>query len=81
MLTTFSIFQFVKDKLKKTEKDSPEYNALFEVYNFIRVNMNSMYGMGSGSTSISESIDDYDPDWYAKERAAQFLKHELEEEK
>ena len=45
MLTPFAIYRFVKDKLGQTEKDSPEYNALFEVYNFIRVNMNSTYGM------------------------------------
>lgn len=102
MLTVFSIYQYVKGKLEKTEKDSPEYNALFEVYNFIRVNMNSSYGMSSNDSTPEYDMSSSDPtptpdqfqnwwkkkqmeskpnpDWYLKERAAQFMKHELEEE-
>lgn len=45
MLTVFSIYQFVKDKLEKTEKGTSAYDALWDVYQFIRVNMNSSYGM------------------------------------
>lgn len=80
MITVFSIYQYVKGKLDKTTEGTSAYDVLWDVYQFIRVNMNSSYGMSSSdSTSISEPID-YDPDWYTKERAAQFLKHELEEE-
>lgn len=45
MLTVFSIYQYVKNKLEKTEKGTSAYDALWDVYQFIRVNMNSSYGM------------------------------------
>ena len=45
MLTVFSIYQYVKNKLEKTEEGTSAYNALWDVYQFIRVNMNSSYGM------------------------------------
>ena len=81
MLTPFAIYQYVKGKLEKTEEGTSAYDALWDVYQFIKVNMNSSYGISSSDPAhISEPIDDYDPDWYTKERAAQFLKHELEEE-
>ena len=54
MLTVFSIFQYVKGKLEKTEKGTSAYDALWDVYHFIRVNMNSSYGMMSGEMSITE---------------------------
>ena len=90
MLTTFAIYQYVKDKLEKTTKGTSAYDVLWDVYQFIRVNMNSSYGMSStDSTPISEpdwckkvqTESKPNPDWYLKERTAQFLKHELEEEK
>lgn len=88
MLTTFAIYQYVRGKLAQTEKGTSAYDALFEVFNFIRVNMNSSYGMTSNDpTPISEpdwckkqTVSKPNPDWYLKERAAQFMKHELEEE-
>ena len=45
MITVFSIYQYVKNKLEKTEKGTSAYDALWDVYQFIRVNMNSSYGM------------------------------------
>lgn len=45
MLTVFSIYQYVKGKLEKTEEGTSAYDALWDVYQFIRVNMNSSYGM------------------------------------
>lgn len=45
MLTIFSIYQYVKSKLEKTNEGTSAYNALWDVYQFIRVNMNSSYGM------------------------------------
>lgn len=45
MLTVFSIYQYVKGKLEKTEEGTSAYNALWDVYQFIRINMNSSYGM------------------------------------
>lgn len=45
MLTVFSIFQYVKGKLEKTEEGTSAHDALWDVYQFIRVNMNSTYGM------------------------------------
>lgn len=45
MLTVFSIHQYVKNKLEKTEEGTAAYDALWDVYHFIRVNMNSSYGM------------------------------------
>lgn len=45
MLTVFSIYQYVKNKLEKTEEGTAAYDALWDVYHFIRVNMNSSYGM------------------------------------
>lgn len=45
MLTVFSIYQYVKNKLEKTEEGTSAYDALWDVYHFIRVNMNSSYGM------------------------------------
>jgi hypothetical protein len=44
MLTVFSIYQYVKNKLEKTEEGTAAYDALWDVYHFIRVNMNSSYG-------------------------------------
>ena len=54
MITVFSIYQYVKNKLEKTDKGTSAYDALWDVYQFIRVNMNSSYGMMSGETSITE---------------------------
>lgn len=45
MLTVFSIYQYIKGKLEKTEEGTSAYNALWDVYEFIRINMNSSYGM------------------------------------
>ena len=45
MLTVFSIYQYVRAKLEKTEEGTSAYDALWDVYHFIRVNMNSSYGM------------------------------------
>lgn len=45
MITVFSIYQYVKNKLEKTEEGTSAYDALWDVYHFIRVNMNSSYGM------------------------------------
>ena len=45
MLTVFSIYQYVKGKLEKTKEGTSAYNALWDVYQFVRVNMNSSYGM------------------------------------
>ena len=45
MLTVFSIYQYVKNKLEKTNEGTSAYNALWDVYQFIRVNVNSSYGM------------------------------------
>lgn len=45
MLTVFSIYQYVKGKLEKTEEGTAAYDALWDVYAFIRINMNSSYGM------------------------------------
>lgn len=90
MLTVFSIYQYVKGKLEKTDEGTSAHDALWDVYQFIRVNMNSSYGMSSSdSTPISEpdwckkvqTESKPNPDWYLKERAAQFMKHELEEDK
>lgn len=54
MLTVFSIYQYVKNKLEKTEKGTSAYDALWDVYHFIRVNMDSSYGMMSGEMTIQE---------------------------
>ena len=54
MITVFSIFQYVKGKLEKTEKGTSAYDALWDVYHFIRVNMDSSYGMMSGEMTIQE---------------------------
>lgn len=54
MITVFSIYQYIKGKLEKTDKGTSAYDALWDVYQFIRVNMNSSYGMMSGETSITE---------------------------
>lgn len=45
MITVFSIYQYIKGKLEKTDKGTSAYDALWDVYQFIRVNMNSSYGM------------------------------------
>ena len=52
MLTVFSIYQYVNDKLKKTEKGTSAYDALWDVRQFIRTNMNTSYGMSSDKTSM-----------------------------
>ena len=54
MITVFPIFQYVKGKLEKTEKGTSAYDALWDVYHFIRVNMDSSYGMMSGEMTIQE---------------------------
>lgn len=54
MLTVFSIYQYVKDKLEKTEKGTSAYDVLWDVYNYIQINMNSSYGMTSGEMTIQE---------------------------
>ena len=45
MLTVFSIYQYVRAKLEKTDEGTAAYDALWDVYHFIRINMNSSYGM------------------------------------
>jgi hypothetical protein len=45
MITVFSIYQYVKNKLEKTDEGTAAYDALWDVYAFIRTNMNSSYGM------------------------------------
>lgn len=58
MLTVFSIYQYVKNKLEKTEEGTSAYNALWDVYHFIRVNMNSSYGMMDQDPEMSVSEKD-----------------------
>lgn len=58
MLTVFSIYQYVKSKLEKTEEGTSAYNALWDVYHFIRVNMNSSYGMMDQDPEMSVSEKD-----------------------
>lgn len=53
MLTVFSIYQYVKNKLEKTEEGTAAYDALWDVYHFIRVNMNSSYGMMDSDLHMS----------------------------
>jgi hypothetical protein len=48
MLNVFAIYSYVKDKLKQTEKGTSAYEALFDVYSFIRQNMNASYGATTG---------------------------------
>ena len=54
MLTVFSIYQYVKNKLEKTKEGTAAYDALWDVCQFIRVNMNSSYGMMGGEMNITE---------------------------
>lgn len=58
MITVFSIYQYVKNKLEKTEEGTSAYNALWDVYHFIRVNMNSSYGMMDQDPEMSVSEKD-----------------------
>lgn len=58
MLTVFSIYQYVKNKLEKTEEGTSAYDALWDVYHFIRVNMNSSYGMMDQDPEMSVSEKD-----------------------
>ena len=58
MLTVFSIYQYVKDKLEKTEEGTSAYNALWDVYQFIRVNMNSSYGATTETKMSDQEIDE-----------------------
>ena len=53
-MTVFSIYQYVKNKLEKTKEGTAAYDALWDVYHFIRINMNSSYGMMDGEMSIPE---------------------------
>ena len=52
MLTVFSIYTYIKNKLEKTEEGTAAYDALWDVYHFIRINMNSSYGMMGDEMSI-----------------------------
>lgn len=58
MLTVFSIYQYVKDKLEKTKEGTSAYNALWDVYQFIRVNMNSSYGTTTETKMSDQEIDE-----------------------
>lgn len=58
MITVFSIYQYVKNKLEKTEEGTSAYDALWDVYHFIRVNMNSSYGMMDQDPEMSVSEKD-----------------------
>lgn len=58
MLTVFSIYQYVKSKLEKTKEGTSAYDALWDVYHFIRVNMNSSYGMMDQDPEMSVSEKD-----------------------
>lgn len=58
MLTVFSIYQYVKNKLEKTEKGTSAYNALWDVYQFVRVNMNSSYGATTETKMSDQEIDE-----------------------
>lgn len=58
MLTVFSIYQYVKSKLEKTEKGTSAYDALWDVYHFIRVNMNSSYGATTETKMSDQEIDE-----------------------
>ena len=52
MLTVFSIYKYIKNKLEKTEEGTAAYDALWDVYHFIRINMNASYGMMTDEMSI-----------------------------
>lgn len=52
MITVFSIYQYVKNKLANTKEGTAAYDALWDVYQFIRTNMNTSYGMSSNKTSM-----------------------------
>lgn len=54
MLTVFSIYKYVRNKLDKTEEGTAAYDALWDVYHFIRINMNSSYGMMGDEMNITE---------------------------
>lgn len=54
MLTVFSIYKYVRNKLDKTKEGTAAYDALWDVYHFIRINMNSSYGMMGDEMSIPE---------------------------
>lgn len=58
MLTVFSIYQYVKSKLEKTEKGTSAYDALWDVYQFVRVNMNSSYGATTETKMSDQEIDE-----------------------
>jgi hypothetical protein len=62
MITVFSIYQYVKNKLEKTDEGTSAYNALWDVYHFIRVNMNSSYGM------MDLNIPSQDPEMSVSEK-------------
>lgn len=62
MITVFSIFQYVKNKLEKTDEGTAAYDALWDVYHFIRVNMNSSYGM------MDLNIPSQDPEMSVSEK-------------
>jgi hypothetical protein len=54
MLTVFSIYKYVRNKLDKTKEGTAAYDVLWDVYHFIRINMNSSYGMMGDEMSIPE---------------------------
>lgn len=58
MLTVFSIYRYVKDKLAKTEEGTSAYNALLDVYQFIRANMNTSYGATTETRMSDQEIDE-----------------------
>ena len=62
MITVFSIYQYVKGKLEKTQEGTSAYNTLWDVYQFIRVNMNSSYGM------MDLNIPSQDPEMSVSEK-------------
>lgn len=78
MLTVFAIYSYVKDKLKQTEKGTAAYDVLFEVYAFIRQNMNASYGATTGADvylTVGETVSlTLDPKREERERCMEELK-------
>lgn len=78
MLSVFAIYSYVKDKLKQTEKGTAAYDALFDVYSFIRQNMNASYGAATGADvylTVGETVSlTLDPKREERERCIEELK-------
>lgn len=78
MLNVFAIYSYVKDKLKQTEKGTAAYDALFDVYSFIRQNMNASYGATAGADvylTVGDNVTlTLDPKREERERCIEELK-------